>query len=163
MLHTLYIGVSGRENDEHELTLDGLDDMRWMIAQLAKEHTPPRLIYTTPHPAALASAYMVAGGLPSVEHVVCTPRLLMGPPRNWKARQEREEHFRRALAGVSNATIFFQMLYPFERTVETILFLSDDCWGNAFGEGATWPRGAIYAFNLKREDIRCVGDVAFSI
>ena len=152
MLQRIYLAIAGCASDppDERLTKYGAKDTITIAGDIQKTGHAPAAIFTDGVLSARQSAH-VLGGVLGVFNIVHDKRLAPATPRAFSRESDPlREHFR----SPQSARRFLNEVCPLKAKDETVVFMTDHCWGRTFG--GTWPRSSLYCFDLPSQSLNFV-------
>ena len=160
MLQRIYLAIAGCANDppDERLTKYGAEETIVIAGDIQKTGHVPAAIFTDEDLSAQQSAY-VLGGVLGVFTIVHDKRLT--PCYPYDAFSRKPDPFREHFRTPQLAAKFLSKAYRLKPKDETIVFMTDHCWGLTFG--GTWPRSSLYCFDLPSQSLNFVAYHGLSI
>jgi len=153
MLQRIYLAIAGCANDppDGRLTRHGAAETVTIAADIQKAGHVPSVIFTDGTLSAIQSAH-VMGGVLGIFNLVHDKRL--APRYLHDAFSRKPNPFREHFRSPQRARKFLSETHRLKPKDETVVFMTDHCWGLTFG--GTWPRSAVYCFDLPSQSLNFV-------
>lgn len=154
MVQRIYLSIAGCANDwpTGPLTHDAAKEAVVLAHDIQKTGHVPAAIFTDGVLSAVQQAHIM-GGVLGVFNIVEDPRLVYRYPKGTFVGDEPDP-FRNNCRTSAIATRFMRKACPLKKSDETILLVTDRCWGLTFG--GSWPRGALSCFDLPSQKLNFV-------
>lgn len=153
MLKRIYLAIAGCASNppDERLTKYGAEETIIIAGDIQKTGHAPAVIFTDDNLSARQSAY-VLGGVLGVFNIVHDKRLTSRYPYDpFSGKPDPlREHFRTPQL----AAKFLSKAYRLKPKDETIVFMTDHCWGLTFG--GSWPRSSLQCFDLPSQSLNFV-------
>lgn len=154
MLQRIYLAIAGSANPSPDGPLEksGANDTVIIATDIQKTGHVPSVIFTDGVLSAIQSAH-VMGGVLGVFNFVHDKRLAWRYPHG--AFSDKHDPFRAHFRSPQAARKFLNERCRLKPEDETVLFMTDRCWGNTFGRGS-WPRSSLYCFDVPSQSLKFV-------
>lgn len=151
MLKRVFLAIAGLSvyNDASLLSEVGILETIQLGDDVMGTGYVPSIIFSDGYPTAVQSAYVMAGRV-RPRAVIHYPDLRKGV--NTGCPKERHNPLRESFRTPEGAHAFLRQSYPIKEDDETVLLMTDCCWGLAFG--GTWPRSMLKLFYLQHQKLQ---------